>query len=394
MSRQSWMTNGTVDSIRPVARKAASEAWPRVGFLFVCFAFLGMNHAVFAQSDSTPSWLRERMAIRVSPRRDSPEMLRLVRPVTERLRGSVVSVICGERTVSLGTVVDARSARSGFTISGAQTGYGTELSPNVHFVVTKRSELTSDPIRVRLADGRMLPARIGSVRKRSDLALLVLRADSPASVDSLQPVVFATEVPAIGDFLVTPGRSGRVAGLGVTGTRPLRVEHEVRLGVMFRTEPTVGALINRVYPGSGAARAGVQLGDRIVAIDGQQHSNSDMVRATLKDMFPGDVVQLTIERDGNTLDVQARLQDLSMLQESENDARVNGPRNARLSGFDSVIQHDTVLSPQQCGGPVLSLQGQVVGLNIARAGRVVSYALPASLVANEVAGMISEARTE
>ena len=45
-----------------------------------------------------------------------------------------------------------------------------------------------------------------------------------------------------------------------------------------------------------------------------------------------------------------------------------------------VLQHDTVLRPNQCGGPVVNLDGQAVGVNIARAGRVASYALPASVV--------------
>jgi S1-C subfamily serine protease len=70
---------------------------------------------------------------------------------------------------------------------------------------------------------------------------------------------------------------------------------------------------------------------------------------------------------------------------------VNGARNIRLSGFEEVLQHDTVLNPDQCGGPLLNSDGQVIGVNIARAGRVVSYALPSSLVSVEVSSMIAEA---
>ena len=43
------------------------------------------------------------------------------------------------------------------------------------------------------------------------------------------------------------------------------------------------------------------------------------------------------------MDVDASIRDLKVMQESESDARVNGPRNVRLSGFDQVMQHDTVL---------------------------------------------------
>jgi serine protease Do len=43
-----------------------------------------------------------------------------------------------------------------------------------------------------------------------------------------------------------------------------------------------------------------------------------------------------------------------------------------------------VLRPIDCGGPVVDVDGKVVGLNIARAGRVESYALPSSLVRETV----------
>ena len=92
------------------------------------------------------------------------------------------------------------------------------------------------------------------------------------------------------------------------------------------------------------------------------------------------------------MEMDARIRDLGVMQETESDSKVNGPRNVRLSGFDQVIQHDTVLDPDQCGGPLLDLSGRVVGINIARAGRVVSYSLPGSLVAAEMSGMLDEAR--
>ena len=61
----------------------------------------------------------------------------------------------------------------------------------------------------------------------------------------------------------------------------------------------------------------------------------------------------------------------------------------RAEGFDMAIQHDTVLQPWQCGGPLVNLEGKAIGLNIARAGRVATYALPSSLVRQ----IISELRS-
>ena len=92
------------------------------------------------------------------------------------------------------------------------------------------------------------------------------------------------------------------------------------------------------------------------------------------------------------LEATAKIRDLGVMQESENDSKVNGKRSTRLSGFEQVIQHDTVLNPNECGGPVVDSQGRFIGINIARAGRVVSYALPASIVSEDMVSMLNEAR--
>ena len=59
---------------------------------------------------------------------------------------------------------------------------------------------------------------------------------------------------------------------------------------------------------------------------------------------------------------------------------IGGRLSKRRTGFPLALQHDTVLQPNQCGGPLVDLDGQVVGINIARASRVASYALPAAVV--------------
>jgi len=50
------------------------------------------------------------------------------------------------------------------------------------------------------------------------------------------------------------------------------------------------------------------------------------------------------------------------------------------SGYDLALQHDCPLEPKDCGGPLVDLDGRVVGINVARAGRVKSYAIPSSVV--------------
>ncbi len=315
-----------------------------------------------AQSAGADDWLRKRISS--SAARDNGSMMKLVRPLTENVKPSVVQVLCGGRPVALGTVVGA-------------DGY----------ILTKRSELSGDPILVRLSDSRELPARVAVVRRRNDLALLKVNTS-----DDLKPIAMVGAAPPIGSFVISPGRRGQPVGIGVLSVKARPVEHNGRLGVLLDDAYVDQALVRGVWPKSGADFAGVKPGDRIVAINDEEKTTRDSVIQTLHRMFPGENVRLTIVRSGDTLNLDAGIRELDVLQESENDSKVNGPRSVRLSGFQSVIQHDTVLDPDECGGPLLNSAGQAVGINIARAGRVVTYALPGTLIVSEMLEMLQQAR--
>lgn len=327
-------------------------------------ALLGQNAA---QADDTelPAFLRQRFSIRASNRRDNGDMIQLIRPLAEAIAPSVVQIVLDGTPVSLGTIVS-----------------------NDGYVLTKRSELSGDPIRVRLSDARLLPARVAAVRRQSDLALIRIEGAG----GDLQPITFAEKTEAVvGSFLVSVGRTGVPIGLGAVSVRPRTVEHNGRLGVVLVDERGQ-ATVRGVWPDSGAESAGVKQGDQIIAIDDRNETSRNAVIQALRGMFPGESVKLTINREGETLNLIAKIQDFGVMQETENDTKVNGPRSTRLSGFERVLQHDTVLNPDECGGPVIDTSGRVIGMNIARAGRVLSYALPASLVVPEVASMLAEAR--
>jgi len=38
----------------------------------------------------------------------------------------------------------------------------------------------------------------------------------------------------------------------------------------------------------------------------------------------------------------------------------------RRTGFPHILQHDSVVKPRECGGPVVDLDGKVIGINICR----------------------------
>ena len=66
---------------------------------------------------------------------------------------------------------------------------------------------------------------------------------------------------------------------------------------------------------------------------------------------------------------------------------MSGPLSTRLSGFPLALQHDIPLDPKLCGGPLLDLQGRCVGINVSRAGRVKTLAIPTEDLLELLAGV-------
>jgi putative serine protease PepD len=96
----------------------------------------------------------------------------------------------------------------------------------------------------------------------------------------------------IADRIVN-GESLDVASLGVRGATP--------------TGGATGMLLSEVKPGSPAAQAGLRLGDLVTAVDGTKVATSAGLSARIQIHKPGDVVEITIVRDGATATVKVTL---------------------------------------------------------------------------------------
>ncbi len=68
-----------------------------------------------------------------------------------------------------------------------------------------------------------------------------------------------------------------------------------------------GAVIIEVTSGSGAEQAGLKVGDRVVAIDDRTVTGILDLAARVRDREAGEVVNVTVIRDGATIEVQATL---------------------------------------------------------------------------------------
>jgi serine protease Do len=291
-------------------------------------------------------------------------------PISAQTRNSIVEFNVNGSPVALGAVVDA----SGLTL-------------------TKASEITAGKLTCWLAAGREVEAQLLAVDDDDDVALVRVKAKG------LQPVRWATDQVAEGQWVITPCLADTPLAVGIISTLPHRVRSQQQralIGVWFDPHAT-RPIVLRLSPGFGAEKAGVKPGDIIVGVDGKSVTNREQVVDILQDFRGGQTVRMRLQREQKEFDQVIELMTPkpgeieyeSYADEREN--RLSGDVSLRSEGFDQALEHDTVLEPWQCGGPLVNLEGKAIGLNIARASRVATYALPASLARQIVARLKAKA---
>ncbi|MGB1503337.1 MAG: PDZ domain-containing protein, partial [Ilumatobacteraceae bacterium] len=74
-----------------------------------------------------------------------------------------------------------------------------------------------------------------------------------------------------------------------------------------RNDGGVGAVIRDVNVGTPADAAGLRAGDIVIAVDGATVEGAAGLIAAIRDLEPGDSVQITVQRGDERLEVVAEL---------------------------------------------------------------------------------------
>lgn len=314
-----------------------------------------------------------------SHERQHQSLLQPLRTTIAAVSSSTVKIFDDQRQIAMGVVV-------------ASDGY----------VLTKLSEIENRKrVRVQLANGTQYPAKVIKSDPENDLVVVKI------SATGLPVVNWSTAQPKLGAFLVTPSPDGPALAIGSYSVRPrsTREGEQAFLGV----QPVVtenGVRVEEIQPGTASYAAGLKNGDVIVELAGRPITDvSSLVRA-IREHRPGDQVAIAFRRNGQTQTTTATLAGAGIGGERaarfKMMNRLGAVPSRRDGNFPNVFQHDTPLFPEQCGGPIVDLDGQVVGLNIARKGRAASFALPSGyvqtlvqdLLRNEVASKREPATTK
>jgi serine protease Do len=275
---------------------------------------------------------------------------------------ATVRVLSDGRPVALGTIVDA-------------DGY----------VITKAS-LMDDKLVCRLRDGRELPAEVVGRDDEHDLALLRVGAKG------LPTAAWRAEPPPVGSLVAAAAAEGDPLAVGVVSCEPRKIAEMGRrsrpqgwLGVGLGGEDE-SVFVQSLTPGSAADKAGLKVGDRIKSIDGKAVRSVNEVVATVGSHVPGRKIVLLILREDKEQQIAATL-GRPQSSAGPQDHWGGGPFSDRRTGFPVALPHDLVIRPDDCGGPLVDTDGRIVGVNIARALRVSSFAIPAATVQKVVADL-------
>lgn len=126
------------------------------------------------------------------------------------------------------------------------------------------------------------------------------------------------------DQLLEFGRVSRgYLGVGIQG-----VDRE-RANALGLDRP-VGALVNRVEPGSAAERAGIEVGDVILEVNGRDIEVFSDLPPIVGSIRPGEEVSLTVSRWGETRELSVKLDERDEAQETDDrgETRDTEPTNA------------------------------------------------------------------
>lgn len=307
-----------------------------------------------APSESRPPAPRQRTRRSSEHLKDAPAVKSVLQPTLARASRATVRILGDGQPAALGTVLAADG-----------------------FVVTKAS-LLHGKLACRLADGRTLEATLVGQDEATDLALLRIAARD------LTPADWRTELVPPGSIVMAPSPDGDLLAVGVISDHrqpapapKRRDERQGWLGIALG-EDDKALEVQNVMPKSAAEKAGLKAGDLIKRLEGVDVKSAEQLIAAIGKLPPESQIALVIERQGQQLKLAATL--ARPPRRLPHDNWGGGPFSERRWGFGSVLPHDLAIAPRDCGGPLVDIDGKVVGINIARALRVASYALPAQVV--------------
>ncbi len=254
------------------------------------------------------------------------------------------------------------------------------------YVLLKASEVPAlDKARIYFADGRF--ANLREVRRETRLDLVLAQA---VGLTGLRAASFAATRPlTLGQWLCSVAAMGQEPRIGTISANRRRIPGTgAALGIRMAEKSTAGdkgVRIVGIASESPAEAAGLQENDVLLSLAGEAVAQFRRVHEIINKRQPGEIIEVRFRRKDQEETCRVRLASRTkILQNWEGEDFANGGISLRTDNFPEVLQHDIPLSPTDMGSPVATLEGKVIGINIARVDRVTTFALPVEVFWAEV----------
>ena len=280
---------------------------------------------------------------------------------------------------------------------------GTLVSTN-GMIVSKYSA-AKKMNRCVFSDGQSWPFRIVNSDQKKDLCLIRVNRKGLTPIKfrsdlNLQNQIGTTQrsfhslsliPPSSGSLALSVGHLRNVAAFGMVtmGLHDFQIAQPecpdcIDMGITVSPYPSLtrvngvvyphrrGIKVLRVYPRSAGESLGLLVGDLVNTINGVKISERQILDREAQKIRAGDVMTMKIFRKGYSRELTYKIPNA---RKTLHDRWGGGPYSERRFGFGPVIVHDSVLDPQDCGGPLVNVDGHVIGLNTARSMRVASFAI-------------------
>ena len=278
------------------------------------------------------------------------------------------------------SVKNARPSTVSVLKNGEQVALGAVITQD-GYAITKASELGKGAIECGLMDGRYITAKVVDRLEAYDLALLKMEGND------FTPLVWSEAEIPVGTMLAASGIDENPISVGVLSVQARNLDESNKgfAGLALGENPEgEGVLIMKVVPGKPGDKAGMGDMDVVLAIDGVKVNHSHELMKIIASKGPGDIVKFNIKTSaGEVKEVSVTLAsraEMAQLGGVDPTAQMGTDLSNRPGGFPSALQNDLGINANQCGGPVVDIDGNAVGLNIARSGRTSTLMLSGKLV--------------
>lgn len=255
----------------------------------------------------------------------------------------------------------------------------------------KAGEDSAVIVQVEVQGGERLMGELIGYERTDDIAILRVASEK------LKPVEWTGSSGLFqGQWVAAMGRQMKQLNTGVISARRRQIDRRggvLGVGLDGNDDADeIGVGIINVHPNTPARRAGIRADDLIVEIEDREIRSRRQLSRIIGDFDPGDTIRLVIQRGGDRINLELILGSRSKIFDMyDRNQQMSGQTSVRKTGFTDAIQHELPLPPDAMGGPLFDLEGRAVGLNIARADRVTTFALPSELVQDIARRIIEDA---